>query len=243
MCLLAILWRVTDDAPLIVAANREEEYARGGTLPAVVEGPVKFVGGLDPRAGGTWFGVNQFGVVAAATNGRRGRTPPEPRSRGLLVRDLLGCQTATEAARLAAKELGANKYAACNLLCADADVVYVLHSAEWLQVLPLPTGIHVLTKGNVNSTADPRVVRAKSWLEGKRLQTSGMWLDLCQSMCGDANPEGGGAICLHGEKGGTVSSTLLALRRPLHASTLLHAQGPPDRTPYVDHSRLLRFTS
>jgi hypothetical protein len=37
-----------------------------------------------------------------------------------------------------------------------------------------------------------------------------------------------------------VSSTLVALRTPLADSAYLHAQGPPDRTPYVDYSQLLR---
>jgi uncharacterized protein with NRDE domain len=241
MCLLAILSRVANDAPLIIAANREEDYARGGSAPEIVEGRVKFVGGVDPRAGGTWFGVNQLGVVAAVTNGRGRQAPPNARSRGLLIRDLLDCRTAAEAARLGAQELGAHRYAPCNVLCADLDMVYVLHAAEWLQVLPLPAGVHVLTKGIVNSTADPRVSRALNWLDNRRLPTGRMWLELAKSLCADTNNEDGGAICLRGEKGGTVSSTLLAVRRPLHASTLLHAQGPPDRTSYVDYSRLLRF--
>lgn len=241
MCLLAILWRVAEDAPLIVAANREEEYARGGTAPQVVDKPVKFVGGTDPRAGGTWFGINPQGVVVAVTNGRGRPAPPKAPSRGLLVRDLLECRTAAEAARQAAQELGTQRYAPCNLLCADGDMVYALHAAEWLQVLPLPAGIHVLTKGVINSTADPRVMRAKAWLEGLHLPTGRMWLDHGKAMCADANNEDGGAICLHGAKGGTVSSTLFAWRRPLHTSTLLHAQGSPDRTAYVDYSSLLRF--
>ena len=39
---------------------------------------------------------------------------------------------------------------------------------------------------------------------------------------------------------GTVSSSLIALRRSLAHSVYLHAQGPPDRTPYEDCSALLR---
>ena len=33
MCLLAVFFRVGEDAPLIVGANREEFYARGGEPP------------------------------------------------------------------------------------------------------------------------------------------------------------------------------------------------------------------
>ena len=31
MCLIVVMSRMFDDAPLVVAANREEAYARGGT--------------------------------------------------------------------------------------------------------------------------------------------------------------------------------------------------------------------
>ena len=37
-----------------------------------------------------------------------------------------------------------------------------------------------------------------------------------------------------------MSSSIVALRGTLSASTYLHAQGPPDQTPYMDYSHLLR---
>ena len=33
MCLLALFYRVVDDAPVVAGANREELYARGGEPP------------------------------------------------------------------------------------------------------------------------------------------------------------------------------------------------------------------
>ena len=39
MCLLALMFRVVEDAPLIVGANREEFYSRGGEPPQVLDGP------------------------------------------------------------------------------------------------------------------------------------------------------------------------------------------------------------
>ena len=47
-------------------------------------------------------------------------------------------------------------------------------------------------------------------------------------------------MCLRGDEGGTVSSSIVALRSALEPSTYLHAQGPPDQTPYTDYSHLLR---
>ncbi|PWT85887.1 MAG: hypothetical protein C5B58_02370, partial [Acidobacteria bacterium] len=68
MCLLAVFFRVVEDAPVVVGANREEAYARGGTVPQLLSGPTRFVAGLDPIAGGTWLGINQHGVLIAVTN-------------------------------------------------------------------------------------------------------------------------------------------------------------------------------
>ena len=59
-----------------------------------------------------------------------------------------------------------------------------------------------------------------------------------QELCGQTG-NGDPPICLRGPEGGTVSSSIVALRQPLRRSTYLHAQGPPDRTPYQDYSRLL----
>src|SRR3982751_2461325 len=111
MCLLAIFFRVAEDAPLVVGANREEAYARGGLPPQLLDGETRAVAGLDPVAGGTWLGVNEHGVLVAVTNRRKSDLPVQPRSRGLLVRDLLACPTAAAAAEQAGRELGTNHYA------------------------------------------------------------------------------------------------------------------------------------
>src|SRR5262245_32087434 len=144
MCLLALLFRVVEDAPIVAAGNREEAYARGGEPPQVFEGACRFVAGRDPVAGGTWFGVNQHGVLVAVTNRPKTHSPHQPRSRGLLARELLGCPTAAEASDRAARELGLNHYAGCNVLCADAERAIVLHAGDWLRVRPLPPGLYVL---------------------------------------------------------------------------------------------------
>src|SRR5260370_19447041 len=121
MCLLAVFFRVTEDALLIVGANREELYARGGEPPRILEGPCRALAGIDPAAGGTWLGVNERGVLVAVTNRSKSEVPKQPRSRGLLARDLLACPSAAPAVDLATKEIGSNRYAGCNILCADGD--------------------------------------------------------------------------------------------------------------------------
>src|SRR5262245_10899068 len=105
VCLIALFFRMIDDSPLVIGANREEEYARGGEAPQGWTGSSRVVAGRDPVAGGTWFGVNEHGLVAAVTNRRRSQLPAQPRSRGLLTRELLDCSSVGEATKRAADEL------------------------------------------------------------------------------------------------------------------------------------------
>src|SRR5262245_8294381 len=174
MCLIALFFRMVDDSPLVIGANREEDYARGGEPPQVWNGSSRVVAGRDPMAGGTWFGVNEHGLVAAVTNRRRSQLPTQPRSRGLLTRELLDCSSVGEATKRAADELQSGRYAGCNLLLADQEQVTVLHHGEWLRVNPLPVGVHVITSaGDVNSTADPRIAHALEWLYKRHYGSAG----------------------------------------------------------------------
>lgn len=239
MCLLALFFRAIDDAPVVVGANREERYDRGGEPPRVLEGPLRAVAGVDLAAGGTWLGVNERGVLVAVTNRHKSEPPPRPRSRGLLARDLLACPSAAAAADLAIRELDRGAYAGCNLLCADAERATVVQAGDWLRVRPLPPGLHVLTNGDVNDTHDARLAYALAWLGQRSFAGSAQCLAALEELCGQTG-DGGPAICLRGEHGGTVSSSLIALRQPLGQSVYRHAQGPPDRTSYSDYSHLLR---
>lgn len=239
MCLIALLYRVVGDAPVVLGANREEAYARGGEPPAVRSGPCPFVAGIDPVQGGTWLGVNAAGVLIAVTNRLKTNLPAEPRSRGLLTRDLLSCSSASAAATWAGRALGQNHYAGCNFLCADANNAIIIQGGEWLRVRPLPPGLHVLANRDVNDATDRRVQHALHWLAQRSYSTSHEALTALKALCSQTD-QAGCPIVLRGEQRGTVSSTLIALRHSLARSTYLHAQGPPDVTPYENYSALLQ---
>jgi hypothetical protein len=238
MCLLALFFRAVEGAPVVVGANREELYARRGEPPQRLDGALRAVGGRDPVAGGTWLGVNERGVLVAVTNRPKSQPPLRPRSRGLLARDLLDCPTASAAAEAAGRELAGDRYAGCNVVCADRDAAVVLHAGDWLRVRPLPPGLHALTAHDVNDARDRRLGHALDWLGGRGHATAAEWAAALRELCGQHGPDGP-PICLHGERGGTVSSSIVVLRPSLADSTYLHAQGPPDRTPYDDYSPLL----
>jgi uncharacterized protein with NRDE domain len=70
MCLILVAWQSHPDYPLVVAANRDEFYARR-TRPAAWWGQaVSLLAGRDEEAGGTWLGINRRGRVAMLTNVR-----------------------------------------------------------------------------------------------------------------------------------------------------------------------------
>lgn len=239
MCLLALFFRVVEDAPLVAGANREEAYSRNGEPPQLLDGPCRAVAGVDPLAHGTWLGVNERGVLIAVTNRPKSQIPAQPRSRGLLARDLLGCTTSAAAVETAAGELERGRYAGCNIVCADSENATVVHGGDWLRIRPLPPGLHVLTSHDVNDASDPRLGYALWWLSQRSYGTAHECLLALEELCAQRG-NGAPPMCIEGEQSGTVSSSLVALRRPLVQSTYLHAQGPPDRTAYTDCSRLLQ---
>src|SRR5690242_9686697 len=92
MCTIAILFGVAD-APLILAANRDEMYVRPTRPPEVLAragSEAKVVGGRDVLSGGTWLALRRDGRFVAVTNQRAIDPPPALglRSRGLAVIEL-----------------------------------------------------------------------------------------------------------------------------------------------------------
>jgi len=236
MCLVAIMYRVVEGVPLVLAANREEAYARGGTPLDIRDGPRPFIAGLDPTAGGTWLGLNATGLIVAVTNRPKQDRPAQPRSRGLLVRDLLAFDSAREAAQVASRELGKGPYAGCNIICADTDSLWVVQAGDWLRVRSLSPGYHIITSGDVNDALDDRAYWVMERLHDRPPVDRATAIEMSKFICAHAEPPT--PICLHGGEGGTVSSTIIAIAEHSRDSRLLHAQGPPDRTNYSDRTDL-----
>jgi len=140
MCIMAILYRTAKNTPILVAANREEMFDRPSLPPKIQSGSPRVICGVDRR-----LGVNQFGLFAAVANRRKTQVPAEPRSRGLLCRELLDCRTAREAAQVAAEELATGAYAGANYVVADPAYAAVVHGGDRIQIVSLKPGLHVCT--------------------------------------------------------------------------------------------------
>src|ERR1051325_1484422 len=77
MCTLVILRRPEHDWPVVIGANRDEMIDRPAKPPGRHwPGRAEIVAGIDLLAGGSWLGVNDWGVTAAVLN-RHGSLGPE----------------------------------------------------------------------------------------------------------------------------------------------------------------------
>jgi len=239
--MLAILYRVAKNAPILLAANREENYLRPTQFPKIQSGTPRVVCGTDKQAGGTWLGVNQFGLLITVTNRARVRPPLEPRSRGLLCRDLLESRNAREATALASKELSSGRYAGANYLCADGKYAAVIYGGSRVEVVELEPGLHTLGSGNLNDVRDDRHEFIRRMLTLHTLDSAVTFLAVAsRAFSRKADSEGRRGVVLTGGEFGTVSSTLLSLPRKIQQSILQYSDGPPSDRPYEDLSALLR---
>jgi hypothetical protein len=241
MCLLAIHYKTAADAPILVAHNREELFERPTQAPRIQSGRPRVVCGIDRKAGGTWFGVNQLGLFVTVANRPKTSVPAEPRSRGLLCRELLSCRTAKEAADLARRELMTGCYAGANYICADFESGAVVYGGEVIHVQELTPGLHLLTNGQLDDRLDERQEFVRRLLTLQRLDSSVAFLAVA-SRTFSRKPDAAGrrGVVLTGSEHGTVSSSLLALGEKTQNCVYQYAPGPPCDHAYEDVSALLR---
>lgn len=168
MCLILFANAAHPDFPLVLAANRDEFYARPARpMRRWADRPL-LVAGQDAEAGGTWMGMRLDGRFAALTNIRdpARALPPDAPSRGQLVLDALEApdpETFVE-------KLDAGAYAGFNLLAGRWDAagglaLFAAHNAHPESPRRVEPGIHGLS----NATLDvgwPKVAGGREALRG-----------------------------------------------------------------------------
>lgn len=163
MCLILFALASHPRFPLIVAANRDEQYERPSRplqwWPEVSKETPHLLAGLDLEAGGTWLGLTRSGRFAAITNVREG-VPRESwqRSRGELTRNFLQGDSSPAAYAALAHAQGEH-YAGFNLLVGDAHAFYYC-SNRGEAPRRLSPGIYGLSNDSLD-TAWPKVVSGK----------------------------------------------------------------------------------
>ena len=242
MCTLALYFHALESYPLIVAANRDEFFDRPSAPPQVLLRQPLVFGGKDLQSGGTWLGVNQYGLLAGILN-RRSHTEAKratARSRGLLCLDILTARDPLAACALLGEERGSH-YQPFNLLFADKERAYVAYNlGEEISWVELEKGLHVLGNTAVYDTHSEKVQHAYRLFSraadrlGRNPNSPPSWLAPLQaalrdhSLADDSN-EPKGAICVHTESYGTVSSSIIIYAEAERRFAAYHASGPPCR--------------
>ena len=253
MCTIAILIGVTDQ-PVVIAANRDEVYARPTRPPEKLG--ARIVGGRDVLSGGTWLALRDDGRFAAVTN-QHVLEPPPPglRSRGLAVTECASAEDQDAYARA----LDPRGYASMNLVYGDADgvtIAYLRREDGSREHVKLGRGVHVLCNDRLGAPGFPRGERLR-WLIERALAQTTEWTSLWPKLASalgdhervaiDAVPPSRfpaelarelTSICIHSEHYGTRSASLIALERG-RVAAYLACDGPPGETPFTDRSGLL----
>ncbi len=220
MCTVVILRRPGHPWPLIIGANRDEMATRPWKPPAR-HWPDRpdVTAGLDIEAGGSWLGLNDYGVMAAALN-RPGTLGPAAgkRSRGELVLEALDHAEA----EVVAEALGAlnpDAYRPFNLVVADPRQAFWLAHRETgkIEVTAIPEGLSMLTAHDLNDPASGRIRHYRPLFEAVDPPMPdeddwGPWQTLLASSETGTDEQPQNAMCFQLEGGfGTRSSSLLAL--------------------------------
>jgi len=236
MCLIVFAWRPGHALPLIVAANRDEFYARPTQALTAWEDAPGVHAGRDLEAGGTWLGVGPQGRFAALTNIRDPGQPLGPRSRGELVAGYLQGELGVEA-YLDQVASRSKQYSGFNLLVGDGRQLGYLHAREAAPRL-LASGVYGLSNAGLD-TPWPKLVKARRGLE--RLLDSAEPQQLL-ALLADAEPASDGelpetgvglatekllsSVFIASQNYGTRASTVLIVDDQGNRRLIEHSFGP-----------------
>ncbi|TDQ80450.1 uncharacterized protein with NRDE domain [Dongia mobilis] len=228
MCSVIILNRPGHDWPILIAANRDEMHDRPW-LPPARHWPDRpeIVAGQDLLAGGSWLGINDFGVVAGILN-RPNTLGPQAgkRSRGELVLDALDLADADAAIEMLA-QLDAAAYRPFNMFVADNSAAFWLRNdGTQLIAETLPPGLSMITAHDRNDPGSRRIrYYLPQWQAAEApLPERQDWREW-EALLGSRRHEPGGdvfdAMHIVSNTGfGTMSSSLIALPSVQHSERL-----------------------
>lgn len=244
MCLLVVASRMVPEWPLIVAANRDEQYARPADPVTVLRERPRTLGGRDRLAGGTWLALNEHGVVAGLTNQPMQRSPTG-RSRGAIPLRLTECADAGHAVAAFTASAGPAEFNPCWAVAADRSALFYLDltRADALVAVELEPGVYILENRALDASS-PKVDRVRRRLGDVAAHEPDGLLDALRAVLADhvitAAPEGddawsqlvsrASACCVHTEVYGTRSSMLIRVPRAPDAPPQVWASDGPSCT-------------
>lgn len=245
MCSVIILYRPNHDWPILLAANRDEMHERPWIAPGRhwPDRP-EIVAGQDQLAGGSWLGINDFGVVAGILN-RRNTLGPQAgkRSRGELVLDALDFADADAAIDML-RELDASAYRPFNMVVADnSGAFWLRNDGDEVAVEKLQPGYSMITASDRNDTESLRIRYFLPRWQGTEVPEPELgrwqeWEALLASRDHDLAGDVFDAMYIVSNTGfGTMSSSLIALPSVRHAEQApiwRFLPGRPDNTEWME---------
>lgn len=170
MCLVLVVWRAHPEYPCLVAANRDEFYARPTARADWWQDQPQILAGRDLEAGGTWLGVTRTGRFAALTNFReREQRRAGAPSRGALVASMLANGASVTEGLAYLRGVGGD-YNGFNLIFSDGERLGIYESTRG-EGRELPPGIYALSN-HLLDTPWPKVQKAKSRLQAALAQSA-----------------------------------------------------------------------
>lgn len=240
MCTILLAFQQFEEAPVVVAANRDESSERTARPPQVVEGDPTVLMPTDVRKGGTWMGVNDRRLFAILANRWTDDDLKGARSRGLLVRDVLSAESVDEAGEIVRAATRKESYDGFSLLVATAASATAFLWDGGLRERSLDPGVHVLANVGLDGSYE---IPASRRNEGERRADSADRLvaDLDphpQETARDWRRRAGNALgdhqygaCIHRERYRTVSSSLVEIDVDGRIDWQ-YADGQPCSTPF-----------
>ncbi len=241
MSLLAILYHLVPEAPILVAANREENYDRVCPTPSIQSGKPRILASIDQQTGGTYLGVNQHGMFCGLTVRRKIYVPPSPRSRSALCREMLRTGSARQGVDFALEELHSGQYDGANFVIADSESGWVIQAGNDVDVVELQQGLSIVGEQDFEDPNDGRVAMARRLLTLQMLDSPVKFLAVASKVFA-RSPAGPGrpSMVVREKNFGTVSSTLISLGKKPRDAIYQYASGAPDKSKFEDYSPLLR---
>lgn len=177
VCTFILAWQVFEDSPVLVAANRDEAVGRPSHPPDRFSENPAVLAPWDEQAGGTWIGINEYGVLVAITNRWTDTELAAERSRGLLVGDALEHDSAEAAARFAERSVEEFEYDGFNLVCVDENAAILLEWNGGLGVRNFDPGVHIVV--NVGADGEFEIPASRSeFAERQATNTQQAMVDL-----------------------------------------------------------------
>lgn len=240
MCTILFAFRAFDDAPLAVAANRDESPDRPSSAPAVSGDDPAVIAPRDERAGGTWMGINEHRLFAVVANRWTDDDLAGDRSRGLLVDDVLTASDVDEATAIVRSETATHEYDGFTLVVATPSAARLFVWDGVLREETLEEGVHVVVnvgadgeyeipaeRADAARTQAANADRIRAAVDTRHGESAADWVRRAGDVLGDHEY----GACLHHERYGTVSSSLVTVGAD-GSIEWAYADGPPCSTPF-----------